>query len=82
MTGILVEINTITYGDKKEKTLHLAVVQMGTFEQSIIITPARAEELKGQVEQEFNMTLKNTTMYTKTGEPRNTLSLGLGSKVK
>lgn len=82
MTGILVDINTISYGDKKEKTLFLAVVQMGTFEKSLVISPAKAEQLKDLIEQEFNINLKDGIMYTKDGVPKPIVSLSLGSQVK
>lgn len=85
MTGILVDINTINYGTAKDKVLHLAVFQVESFERSIVISSAKAEVMKDQIEQEFNMIIKDIIVYSKSGEdyvPRPGITLSLGSKVK
>jgi hypothetical protein len=85
MTGILVDINKIDYAandDRKAGTLMLAVLQIGDFEESIVISPAKAEEIKSLVEQEFNINIKRTVMYSKKGLPQQAIAFALGSKVQ
>lgn len=83
MTGVLVEINKIDYVGKDSKTgvLHLAVIQIGGFEESIVISEAKATDIKDSIEQEFNINIKRTVMYSKDGAPRQALAFSLGSKV-
>jgi len=84
MTGILVDINTINYTTKDSKTgvLHLAVLQVGNFEESVVISEAKASEIKSLVEQEFNINIKRTQMYSKDGAPRSAIAFALGSRVQ
>jgi hypothetical protein len=84
MHGVLVEINNVNYTDKagKPAVLPLAVLQVGDFEESIVISPAKAEEIKDCIEQEFNINIKRVVMYTKDGAPRQALSFTLGVKIK
>lgn len=83
MTGVLVEINKIDYAGKDGKAgvLYLAVLQVGNFEESIVISQAKAEDIKDSIEQEFNVNIKRTVMYTKDSAPRQALAFSLGSKV-
>lgn len=83
MEGVLVEINEINYTTKDSKTgvLHLAVLQVGNFEESIVISAAKALDIKDSIEQTFNVNIKRTVMYSKDGAPRQALAFSLGSKV-
>ena len=81
MTGVLVDINKINYTGKDGKagTLCLAVLEIEDFEESIIISEAKAKEIEGCLEQTFKITIKRTTMYTKDGVARNAIAFSLGS---
>jgi len=84
MTGILVDINTIKYQGKDGKAaeLNLAVLQIGDFEESIVISAAKALEIKDGLEQEFKIIIKRTVMYSKDGAPRQAIAFALGARIK
>lgn len=85
MTGILIDINKIDYAandDRKAGTLMLAVLQIGDFEESIVISPVKAEEIKDAIEQEFKISIKRTVMYTKKGAPQQAIAFALGARIK
>lgn len=78
MTGFLVDINKTTYVDKltKElKPLSFAVLQVGHYEESIMISEAKAKEIAGKLEQEFDITIRKST---KVDQKYVTISFGVG----
>ena len=84
LTGLLIDINKINYTGKDGKAgiLNLAVLQIGNYEESVVISPEKAEEIVSLKEQEFHINIVHTTMYNKAGDPRQAISFKLGARVQ
>jgi hypothetical protein len=80
ITGYLVDVNIVDYKNKNDQDakLHIAIVQVGLYEENVIISEAKYNAVKDQLDERFELTIRKTVIKDTN---RTAMSFGLGRKI-
>lgn len=80
ISGFLVDVNIVNYKNKnnEDATLHIAIVQVGMYEENVIISEAKYNAIKDCLDSQFELTIRKTVVKDTN---RTAMSFGLGRMI-